>query len=255
MSKRIGSMFGRRAAFAFITLVGGASVAVPAKGALVLSFSDGVDPTQYAPVATTDINGNSSTSLTSTLVFPSFSVDIASAVSNATVASGQQAYLETSTIRITDLNTSGLPVTLTVTASDTGWTIPGISGNLLQLGSSLGGSVTKLLSNGNDSVNFTSTVSTNGGAFVQSTSGQTKNITAASANPQSFHVPDASFNFTRTGTFDLTNTAVVSLTNSGDQFNINGTTSVVVIPEPASCTLALLGCSSALLRRYRRRLA
>jgi hypothetical protein len=251
MSKLIGSFGGRRGGILCTALIGGISLAVPAKAALILSFSDGIT-TLFAPAATTDMNGNSATSLSTTLVFPSFSVDIAVADSNATVTSGQQAYLETSTIQITDRATTGIPVTLTVKASDTGWTIPGTSGSLLQLGSAMGGSVTKLLNNGSDTVTFSSTVSTDGGALVQSTSGQTSNITAASPSPQGFNVPDASFNFLRTGTFDLSNTAVVTLTNSGDEFNINGTTTVIAIPEPASCALVLLGSTGMLLGRRRR---
>jgi hypothetical protein len=227
------------------------SMAVPAKAALILSFSDG-STTLFAPAATTDMNGNSATSITTTLTFPSFSVDIATADSNATAVSGLQAYLETNTIRITDRGTTGTPVTLTVTASDTGWAIPGSSGSILQLGSSLGGSVTKLVNNGSDSVTFSSSVSTNGGALVQSTGNQTTSIATASSSPQGFNVPDASFNFLRTGTFDLTNTAVVSLTNSGDQFNISGTTTVIAVPEPASCALVLLGSGGMLLGRRRR---
>jgi hypothetical protein len=247
MLKTVGSYRVRQVALACAALVGGFSMAAPAKGALVLSFAEG-STTVFAPPATIN-NGIAATTVTTINTLPSFSINIASATSNAPSVSGIEAYLEESDIQITDSAQTNVPVSLTVTVSDTGYQVPSVPGNLMQLSSALGGSITAI-GNASDTVSLTSTVTPTGGP-PQSTTGQTSTITQSNV-AQGFNVPNAQFDFLRSGIFDLSNVIVINLSNSGDSFTIAGQTTVVPVPEPASCALALLGASSMLLGRRRR---
>jgi hypothetical protein len=241
------SFGGHRVALVCAALAGATSMAAPAKGALVLSFTEG-STTVFAPPASIN-NGVAATTVTTINTLPSFSINIASATSNAPSASGIEAYLEESDIQITDSAQTNVPISLTVTVSDTGYQVPSVPGNLLQLSSALGGSITAI-GNASDTVSLTSTVTPAGGPS-QSTTGQTSTINQSNI-AQGFNVPNAQFDFLRSGTFDLNNTVVINLSNSGDSFTIAGETTVVAVPEPASCALVLLGSTGMLLGRRRR---
>jgi len=81
---------------------------------------------------------------------------------------------------------------------------------------------------------------------------QSSNFSNAQSNA-GFNIPDAPLvDFTRGAAYSLSNTINVQLSNTGDAFNISGTTTTTVVPEPTSAALGLLGACGVLLRRRKR---
>lgn len=244
------------------SLAAGLFVASPAHAKLVLTFSESTDPGSPHTVVGTTNSGLNSASFSDPLVLPDFSVTIANGVSNEPSTSGLQGFLESQVLRITDTNpTPNTPVTLIVSltdgpdgGSDIGYTIPGLPGNTMQMDSSLGGSFTKVNAAGTDSVTFQSFA--NGSV----TGGPQTTLFSAVGAVSSFAVPDApSAFFTRGVGYSLSNTITVTLNNSGDAFNISGTTTTLAIngagggvPEPTSIALGVVGACGMLLRRRSR---
>jgi hypothetical protein len=245
-------------------LAAGLFVASPAHGKLVLTFSESNDPGSPHTVVGTTSAGLNSASISVPLTLPDFNVTIANGVSNEPSTSGLQGFLESQVLRITDTNpTPNTPVSITVSLidsadpnnlSDIGYTIPGISGSTLELDSSLGGSFTKVNAAGTDTVTFQSFANGSVTGGPQST-----NFTAVGA-VSSFSLPNApAVDFVRGAGYSLSNTVTITLNNSGDAFNISGTTTTTVIPtvgggvpEPTTLTLGLLGACGLLLGRRKR---
>jgi hypothetical protein len=242
------------AVLAGAALAAGLIAASPAHAKLVLTFSETGAPTQT--ITGTTSGGLNSASTSQTLVFPDFNVTISNGFSNEPAVTGSQAFLESSVLRITDTATTNVAVNMQVTltdgpdipSGDPGYIIPGLPGSTLQLASSLGGAITKTSSVGTDTISFQSFAngSVTGGP-------QTSNFTAAVSNA-GFNLPDAPHvNFTRLVGYSLSNTVNVTLSNSGDAFNISGTTTTTVVPETVSAALGLLGACGMLSRRRSRR--
>jgi hypothetical protein len=236
-------------------LAAGLFIAAPAQAKLVLTFSETGDPGSPHTVDGTTSGGINSVSFSQPLVLPDFTVTIENGDSNEPSTSGQQAFLESQVLRITDSATTNVPVSLTVTLtdsadpgnpSDIGFTIPGLPGSTLQLASSLGGAITKQTNTGTDTISFQS--------FANGTvtgGPQSSSFTSAVVN-SGFNVPNAPIvDFTRGLGYSLSNTINVTLSNSGDAFNLSGTTTTTV-PEPATAALGLIGACGLLLRRRNR---
>lgn len=236
-------------------LAAGLFVASPAHAKLVLTFSETGDPGSPYVVNGTTSGGINSASITdpSTLGLPDFHVTIATGESNEPATSGIQAVLESSVLTITDSAKTNTPVTITVTlmdgpdgGSDPGYVIPGSSGSTLELDSSLGGSITKQLSTGTDTISFQSTANGSATPGAQSTS-----FTTAVSNA-SFNIPDVSTTFVRGAGYTLSNTVVVTLSNSGDSFTLAGLTTAEAVPEPTTISLGALAACGLLIRRRKR---
>jgi hypothetical protein len=234
-------------------------VATPAQAKLVLTLSETGFTTQT--LNGTVSGGFSSVTGTNAGALPSpstdFAITIANGESNEPSGSGSQAVLESTLLTITDSNTHGNAVTITVSLldsadpnnpSDVGWVFPGSNGSLMELDSTVSGSLTKQLSNGTDSITYQSFA--NGTVTAGPQTATFVNATAAN-NPDSVGIPNLPTLFTRGSSFSLGSTITVTLSNAGDSFTVGGITTAEAVPEPTTL-LGLVGCFGLLMRTKRR---
>jgi hypothetical protein len=157
-------------------------------------------------------------------------------------------------LQITDLavrNNSGAQKTLSILLSDTNFTFPGGTGSPMTLRSSIGGTFLGALVG--DSFTFQSFADNN----------NVLNGTQISTDPLTFTSPGGvqtsfsgnnTIDFTRGGTYSLSNSSTFTL-SAGGQLNPSGTTSVIgssgsgiaggPVPEPGSLALGALGFLTA----------
>jgi len=147
-------------------------------------------------------------------------------------------------------NQTGGTGVLTITVSDTNYTLPGAGIASMLLDSDIGGTFAQGSAVGN-TVSFRSfadpanvqpaaAVSTPALIFLKATSSTTEAFSGSNTVP-----------WTRgAGAYSLANQAVITLT-AGGQVNISGTTTATLVPEPAS--LAAIGLAGTALAMGRRR--
>jgi len=185
--------------------------------------------------------------IVNTSVVAGFGISISIAASNSpgTATAG---LLQISSLVIENQTPS--PGTLTITTSDTNYTLPGGAGTPMTLENDIGGTFALGSAVGN-TVSFRSfadpansqpagPVSTPALTFIKATTNTTESFSGSNQAA-----------WTRAaGPYSLANQAVITLA-SGGQVNISGTTTAEAVPEPAS--LALISAVAGALLVGRRR--
>ncbi len=215
----------------------------PANGALMLIASE----PGFAPVTATEV-GNTDQVILSGPV-GDFTTNIVIGFTNLGSPNSSIAQLQVQSLDVENNSGQGGTKTLTVTLEETTpFTFPGTASSVDLVTSALGGTVTP--SSVGDSISFESfAIPATGPAVAAGPA--TYTFATANTGTMSFQVPTTSVTFTQSPSYSLEDVGSISLAG-GETANISGTTTVSVVPEPASIGL-IAGTALAGLARRRRR--
>jgi hypothetical protein len=172
------------------------------------------------------------------------SISIGTSNSPGTAAGG---LLQLSSLTIE--NNHAQAATLNIDLSDANFALPGDSGDVLDLLSSVGGTFT--FAQPTDHISFQSFADPTGAQPVSLAAASTAAINATAAAP-SFSGSAATVFPHGAGLYSLQSHASITL-SPGAQLNLSGTTqAAAAVPEPATLSLAALGAAGLLARRRRR---
>jgi hypothetical protein len=222
-------------------LAAGAMFAPTARAALMLNVGGNIvtdngagdlDPTVGTINNTTNVGG--------------FGVAITIGESNSP-GNGTAGLLQISNLSIE--NQTGGTGSLTITASDTGYTAPGTAGVPMTLESDMGGTFSKGAAIGN-SVTFQSFADPLNSQPTAANPTPLLTFNKATSNTTESFSGSTQGAFTHgAGAYSLSNVTTITLA-AGGQVNLSGTTTASAVPEPA--TLGLLAMGGLLAARRRR---
>ena len=222
------------------------SASSTAKAALALTLSE----PGYTPFTRTDTLNTGSVSFIGT--FGDFQTNFVVGLTNQVTGTGATANMQLQSLNVKSLASAGTQNTLTVTLTDNGFTFPLAPGSTVQLGSSIGATLTMPVVN--DSITFQSSV------LSPSTTTGLQSYTApasvAGLSTTSFSSVATPVNFTRGTDYALQSVTTISLTGGMETSNISASTtvtgSVAGVPEPTSAALALIAGGLVTIYRPRR---